>query len=200
MPSLRNEIKTALQTIMREDDRIIMLGQSIRDPYGGAAKVTRGMTKEFDGRIIDMPISESAMIGTAIGLAMQGFKPIVEIMFSDFLTLCAMQIRQVAGILHEYHGVPMKIIIRTMWNTDKAYGPSHSEDPAYVLRFVNTTQQNPKEDMMGRESQPDDVVHIWGIDAKRGSVLIENYRRMLTDNHSIHIIAELKKDYGKEIS
>jgi len=114
-----------------EDNSIVLLGQSICDPYGGAAKVTRGLSTAYPSQIIDCPISESAMIGISIGLSMQGFKPITEIMFTDFLTLCVDQIYNMAIKLRELHGIDINITIRTMQGM-KDYGPTHSQDMLWL--------------------------------------------------------------------
>lgn len=113
--------------LLLEDKRYLLLGQSIRDPYGGAAKVTRGLSNGFDSQVIDCPISEAAMIGISTGLSMQGFIPITEIMFSDFLTLCTDQLFNIATKLRELHGIDIRMTIRTMEGI-KEYGPTHSQN------------------------------------------------------------------------
>ena len=64
------------------------LGEDIEDPYGGTFKVTRGLSSSFPGRVLSTPLSESALTGLAAGLALRGLKPVLEIMFGDFLSLC----------------------------------------------------------------------------------------------------------------
>lgn len=109
------------------DKRYILLGQSIRDPYGGAAKVTRGLSTAFDIQVIDCPISEAAMIGVSTGLSMQGFIPITEIMFADFLTLCTDQLFNIAVKLREVHGIDIRMTIRAMEGIPE-YGPTHNQN------------------------------------------------------------------------
>lgn len=121
----RQAIHDALGDLLEKHPEVILLGQSIRDPFGGCCKVTRSLTTQFPDRIIDTPICEAAMVGTAIGLSMQGFIPIIEIMFSNFLTLCTDQFENVTKIIHEHHQ-PIKIIVRTIYNAPKEYGPTHS--------------------------------------------------------------------------
>lgn len=123
--TLRARINATLAKMLTEDDRIVLIGQSIRDPYGGACKVTRGLTPYAPSRVIDTPICEQAMIGYAIGMALSGYKPIVEIMFNDLLTLCVDQIWHVSHVL-QLHGSCHRIVIRTMYNEDDKYGPTHS--------------------------------------------------------------------------
>ena len=132
---MRAEINRKLKELL-ENPKVILLGQSIRDPYGGAAKVTRGLSTKFPNQVIDMPISESAMIGTALGLAYKGFIPIVEIMFFDFMTLCADQLFNIGGKLDKVHGVDFKVIIRTM-QAPPEYGPTHSQDMRELLKALD---------------------------------------------------------------
>ena len=81
-------LNDALADLLRHDPRVILLGEDIVDPYGGAFKVTRGLSLQFPDRVIATPISESALTGLAGGMAMRGLRPVLEIMFGDFLTLC----------------------------------------------------------------------------------------------------------------
>jgi acetoin:2,6-dichlorophenolindophenol oxidoreductase subunit beta len=76
----------ALRAALNEDDRVILLGEDLVDPYGGAFKVTRGLSTDFPGRVRSTPISEGAIAGLSAGLALSGYRPIAEIMFGDFLT------------------------------------------------------------------------------------------------------------------
>lgn len=126
----RREINNLLKKLL-EDKRYLLLGQSIRDPYGGAAKVTRGLSTMYPNQLIDCPISESAMIGISTGLSMQGFIPITEIMFSDFLTLCVDQLFNIAVKLKQIHNIDIKMTIRTMQGIDE-YGPTHSQDMSWL--------------------------------------------------------------------
>jgi len=89
---LVNLIHDALQRNMERDDRIVLIGEDIEGPYGGAFKVTRNLSREFPGRVRNTPISESAIVGLGNGLALSGLVPVCEIMFGDFLTLAADQL------------------------------------------------------------------------------------------------------------
>jgi pyruvate dehydrogenase E1 component beta subunit len=82
----------ALHSALAEDQRVVVLGEDIADPYGGAFKVTRGLSTEFPQRVRTTPISEGAIAGVAAGLALAGYRPIAEVMFGDFLALCFDQI------------------------------------------------------------------------------------------------------------
>src|SRR6201989_533154 len=82
----------ALRAVLTEDDRVILLGEDLVDPYGGAFKVTRGLSTDFPDRVRSTAISEGASAGVSAGLALAGYRPIAEIMFGDFLALCFDQI------------------------------------------------------------------------------------------------------------
>jgi len=130
--TLRAEINKELRHLLATDERVILLGQSIRDSYGGACKVTRGLSTKYPDRVLDLPISEAASIGMAVGLAIEGKIPIVEIMFANFLTLCVDQIERALELAY-YLNIPFKIIIRAMYNEDEMYGPSHTGYPELLL-------------------------------------------------------------------
>jgi len=123
---MRKKLNKLFRSLL-EDKQYLLLGQSIRDPFGGASKVTRGLSTKYDSQVIDCPISESAMIGISTGLSMQGFIPITEIMFADFLTLCVDQLFNIAVKLREIHGIDIKMTIRVMEGV-KEYGPTHNQN------------------------------------------------------------------------
>ena len=90
--NVRLQLNSALEELLREDTRVVLLGEDLHDPYGGAFKVTANLSTRFPGRVISTPISEAAIVGAGIGLALHGYLPIVEVMFADFLTLSMDQI------------------------------------------------------------------------------------------------------------
>ena len=114
---------------MKNDDKVIVLGEDILDPYGGAFKVTKGLSTSFPNRVLTTPISEAAITGFSTGLAMRGFKPIVEIMFGDFITLIADQIiNGVSKFQWMYSGdFSIPTVIRTPMGGRRGYGPTHSQ-------------------------------------------------------------------------
>ena len=77
---------------MAKDERVFILGEDILDPYGGAFKVTSGLSSTFPKRVITTPISEAGIVGLAAGMALREYRPVVEIMFGDFFTLIADQL------------------------------------------------------------------------------------------------------------
>src|SRR5437763_14416369 len=90
--SYREAVREALERAMREDDDVFIMGEDIAE-MGGSMGVTQGMLAEFGpARVRNTPISEMALAGTAIGAAMQGMRPVAEIMYEDFMTLAAEQV------------------------------------------------------------------------------------------------------------
>jgi pyruvate/2-oxoglutarate/acetoin dehydrogenase E1 component len=77
-------IREAQAKMLRDDDRVFIYGQDVGGAFGGAFKATKGLAKEFPERVLNTPISEDAIVGAAIGAAMQGMRPIVEMQFADF--------------------------------------------------------------------------------------------------------------------
>src|SRR2546427_12069132 len=90
---------------LAEDLRVIIYGQDV-GAFGGAFKATKNLANEFPGRVIDAPISEDAMIGLAIGAAIDGMRPIIAIQFADFSTVALNQILNHAGTLYWRTQIP----------------------------------------------------------------------------------------------
>jgi pyruvate/2-oxoglutarate/acetoin dehydrogenase E1 component len=124
-----DRLNQALYSSMERDGRIYILGEDILDPYGGAFKVTRGLSTKFPERVLTTPISESAIVGMANGMAMRGLRPVVEIMFGDFVTLIADQlINHAAKFRWMYNdNVRVPIVVRAPMGGRRGYGPTHSQ-------------------------------------------------------------------------
>jgi 2-oxoisovalerate dehydrogenase E1 component len=107
----------------------LMLGEDIEGPYGGAFKITRDLSQLFPGRVRNTPISEAAITGVATGLALRGFRPLVEIMFGDFTTLILDQLLQHACKFRSMYGgrVSVPLVVRTPMGGRRGYGPTHSQ-------------------------------------------------------------------------
>jgi 2-oxoisovalerate dehydrogenase E1 component len=122
-------IREALRRNMQRDSRIILLGEDIESPYGGAFKITKGLSDEFPSRVRNTPISEASIIGLGNGLALAGFLPVCEIMFGDFLTLAADQlINHSSKFRYMYNDqVTVPLIVRTPMGGRRGYGPTHSQ-------------------------------------------------------------------------
>src|ERR1700742_5337564 len=89
-------IREAQAKALADDPRVYIYGQDVGQ-FGGAFKATKGLAKEFPGRVLNAPISEDAMVGTAIGAAIEGMRPIVEMQFADFSSIALNQILNNAG-------------------------------------------------------------------------------------------------------
>jgi len=124
-----NLIHAALRRNMARDDRIVLIGEDIEGPYGGAFKVTKDLSREFPGRVRNTPISESAIVGVGNGLALAGYIPVCEIMFGDFLALAFDQLLNNASKFHYmYNGqVTPRLVVRTPMGGRRGYGPTHSQ-------------------------------------------------------------------------
>lgn len=125
----REAVRLALQEEMTRDDRVFIIGEDV-GAFGGAMAVTKGIYEQFGPtRIIDTPISESAIIGAALGAALTGLRPVAEIMFIDFVGVCMDQIfNQVAKIRYMLAGqVEVPLVIRTQGGGGKGYASQHSQ-------------------------------------------------------------------------
>lgn len=122
-------IRQALWDEMEQDPRVFMLGQDI-GTYGGAFRVTAGFLDHFGpGRIVDTPISESAMIGAAIGAAMMGMLPVVEMQFIDFISCAFNQIVNFAAPNHYRWGQQVPIVVRGPSGGNVHGSAYHSQNP-----------------------------------------------------------------------
>ena len=122
-------INAALDEELARDPNVFLLGEDI-GLYGGAFGVTRGLFEKYGAkRILETPISENSFTGMAVGAAMLGLRPVVEIMFMDFLALALDQLLNSAGKLHYmYNGqVKVPMVLRTPGGAKGGYGPSHSQ-------------------------------------------------------------------------
>lgn len=128
MTTVLESLNKALLEAMR-DERVILLGEDILDPYGGAFKVTRGCSSAYPERSITTPISEAAIAGIANGLALAGKLPVAEVMFGDFLTLMADQLINHASKFRWMYNdtVRVPITIRAPMGGRRGYGPTHSQ-------------------------------------------------------------------------
>jgi pyruvate/2-oxoglutarate/acetoin dehydrogenase E1 component len=129
MPIVLDRLNFALQHSMETDERIYLIGEDILDPYGGAFKVTRGLSTKFPTRVLTTPISEAAIVGVATGMALRGLIPVVEIMFGDFVTLIVDQLINHASKFRWMYNdlVRVPIVVRTPMGGRRGYGPTHSQ-------------------------------------------------------------------------
>ena len=119
-------IREAQARALADDPRVYIYGQDVGQ-FGGAFKATKNLAKEFPGRVIDAPLSEDAIIGSAIGAAIEGMRPIVEMQFADFSTVGFNQIVNQAATMHWRTQVPCPITVRLPSGGTAGAGPFHSQ-------------------------------------------------------------------------
>jgi pyruvate/2-oxoglutarate/acetoin dehydrogenase E1 component len=125
----REAIIEALAEEMRREESVVLIGEDV-GRFGGAMGATKGLFQEFGpGRVIDTPISEAAIVGSALGMALTGQRPIAELMFIDFSGVCMDQIvNQVAKVRYMLGGqVKVPLVIRSQGGAGKGYAAQHSQ-------------------------------------------------------------------------
>lgn len=126
----REALHQALREEMQRDDRVIVLGEDIADPFGGPFKVTTGLSTEFGTeRVRNTPISESAMIGCTVGSAITGMRPVAELSYIDFTTCAMDQICNQAAKIRFMTGgqVTVPMVIRTEGGTGRSSAAQHAQ-------------------------------------------------------------------------
>ncbi len=119
-------IREAQAKALADDPKVFIYGQDV-GAFGGAFKATKNLAQEFPGRVLDAPISEDAMVGAAIGAAIQGMRPIIEIQYADFSTTGFNQIVNHAAAFYWRTNVPCPITIRLPGGGTPGSGPFHSQ-------------------------------------------------------------------------
>lgn len=125
----REALREGLQEEMRRDDRVFLLGEDIAE-FGGTYKVTEGLLAEFGPeRVRNTPISETAIVGAALGAALLGMRPVAELMYIDFSTVAMDQIaNQIAKIRYMFGGkAKAGLVIRTQGGAGRSSGPHHAQ-------------------------------------------------------------------------
>ncbi|MBJ6648174.1 2-oxo acid dehydrogenase subunit E2 [Streptomyces sp. BSE7-9] len=128
-PRVVEALNAALHRLFEERSSLHLLGEDVRDPYGGAFKVTRGLSTRHPDRVLSTPISEAGITGVAGGLALAGDQAIVEMMFGDFAALAFDQILNLISKSVTMYGdrVPMPVVVRCPVGGNRGYGPTHSQ-------------------------------------------------------------------------
>ena len=137
--SMSRAINQALDLALESDPSVIILGEDVADPAGGALKLTRGLsTKHGADRVRDTPISESAIVGAAFGAALDGLRPVAEVMFMDFLAVCMDQVANHAAKLRYMSGgrTGVPLTITTVVAAGRSFGAQHSQSLEAWLMHV----------------------------------------------------------------
>jgi len=131
-------LNEALHEIFARRDDVVLLGEDVLDPYGGAFKVTQGLSDAYPDRVLTTPVSEASLFGVAAGLALRGGRPILEIMFGDFIALGMDQIVNGIAKFREMYDdqVTVPLVVRTPMGGRRGYGPTHSQSLEKLLLGV----------------------------------------------------------------
>jgi pyruvate dehydrogenase E1 component beta subunit/2-oxoisovalerate dehydrogenase E1 component beta subunit len=119
-------IREAQHKALTDDPRVFIYGQDV-GAFGGAFKATKNLAEQFPGRVLDAPISEDAIAGFAVGAAIEGLRPIVEIQFADFSTVAFNQIVNQAATLYWRTNTPCPLVVRLPCGGTSGGGPFHSQ-------------------------------------------------------------------------
>ena len=128
-------LNAALHAIFAARDDVVLLGEDVLDPYGGAFKVTAGLSDAYPGRVLTTPISEASLFGVAAGMALRGQRPILEIMFGDFVALGLDQVVNGISKFREMYDdqVTVPLVVRAPMGARRGYGPTHSQSLEKLL-------------------------------------------------------------------
>ena len=131
-------LNAALVDVFEQRDDVYLLGEDILDPYGGAFKITQGLSTRWPDRVLTTPISDAGLFGVAAGMALRGYRPILEVMFGDFITLGFDQIVNGIAKFREMFDdqVRVPLVVRTPMGGGRGYGPTHSQSLEKLLLGV----------------------------------------------------------------
>jgi pyruvate/2-oxoglutarate/acetoin dehydrogenase E1 component len=131
-------LNEALLDLFEAREDVYLLGEDVLDPYGGAFKVTQGLSDRFPERVSTTPISEGGLFGVAAGMSLRGLRPILEIMFGDFIALGFDQIVNGISKFREMYDdqVTVPLVVRTPMGGRRGYGPTHSQSLEKLLLGV----------------------------------------------------------------
>ncbi|WP_225028718.1 alpha-ketoacid dehydrogenase subunit alpha/beta [Xinfangfangia pollutisoli] len=157
-----------LAAAMDRDPRIIVMGEDVHQMRGGVSGFTKGALERWPGRVLPMPIAENGFTGVALGAALNGLRPVVEIMFGDFCFTAADQIAHGAGkVRHMFgSGFPVPLVMRVRVSPHTGYGSQHSTDPSALFglfpgwRIVSPTTAHDYIGQMNAALRCDDPVVI----------------------------------------
>ena len=131
-------INEALHSSFEKHDNAFLIGEDILDPYGGAFNASKGLSTRWPDRVLTTPISEASLVGIAAGMAIRGQRPIVEIMFGDFITLSLDQVVNGVSKFRRMYDeqVAVPLVVRTPMGGRRGYGPTHSQSLEKMLAGV----------------------------------------------------------------
>ena len=129
MKTVLSSLNEALHAAMSDSPFVVFMGEDVLDPYGGAFKVSKGLSTAFPDRVFPTPISEAGIAAIATGMALRGYRPVAEVMFGDFLFLAADQLVNHAAKYRWMYGekVTVPLVFRAPMGGRRGYGPTHSQ-------------------------------------------------------------------------
>ncbi len=129
------DLNAALVEIFETRDDVELIGEDLLDPYGGAFNASKGLSERWPDRVLTTPISEASLFGIAAGMAIRGRRPILEIMFGDFLALGFDQIVNGISKFREMYDdqVSVPLVVRAPMGGRRGYGPTHSQSLEKLL-------------------------------------------------------------------
>lgn len=174
-----NLINKAFKKWLSDDKKNIFIGEDVHSPYGGAFKASKDLSNLFPDQVFTTPISEAAITGIGNGLALSGYRPLVEIMFGDFITLAFDQIvNHAAKFFYMYNKkIACPLVVRTPMGGRRGYGPTHSQT---LDRFL-----------IGIENVTTVALNVFVPPE-------EIYEKAFKESHAV-IVIENKTDYGKTV-
>jgi pyruvate/2-oxoglutarate/acetoin dehydrogenase E1 component len=198
MTTVLDALQQSLASCMHACEQVVFLGEDVLDPYGGAFKVARGLSTRYPDRVITTPVSEAGIVGVGVGMALRGLRPVVEIMFGDFLALAADQLINHAAKLRWMSNdqVRVPLVVRTPMGGRRGYGPTHSQtlekhflgvpglrvvavcdvdDPAELLRHAVIDDDDPVLFIEHKLLYPAPVLAMSGIQEFRAERLGSGY-------------------------
>jgi len=121
--------------LLAERPEVVVVGMDILDPYGGAFKVEKGLSTRFPGQVLPTPVCEMSLTGACAGMALRGLRPVLQIMFGDFLTLA---VEPLVNYASKYRGmyndqVRCPLVVRAAMGGGRGYGPTHSQSLEKLL-------------------------------------------------------------------
>ncbi|WGW11962.1 alpha-ketoacid dehydrogenase subunit beta [Saxibacter everestensis] len=189
-------INAGLRKALEDDPKVLLMGEDI-GPLGGVFRVTEGLQKDFgEDRVIDTPLAESGIVGTAIGLAVRGYRPVVEIQFDAFIFPAYDQIVTQLAKLHNRTAGTVKtpVVIRVPYGGGIGSPEHHSESPealfAHVagLRLISPSNSNDAYWMIQQAIQDDDPVMIFEPKRRYWQKGEVDFQNSPGDKHRAHIV------------
>ena len=198
-----DSLNAGLLQALGASSEVLLLGEDILDPYGGAFKVTKGCSTQFPQQVLTTPISEAGIAGVAAGLALRGFRPVVEVMFGDFITLMTDQVINHISKFHwMYNGtVDVPMVIRAPMGGRRGYGPTHSQTlEKLFLGIPGLTVVAPNHLMTANSMEPGDQLKRLILETSTPVIFIENKLQYLLQLENENSLTDftLQENFSEE--